>query len=68
MPEETTRPGFRFQKLVAWGPAFILLVALLFVAMGDMLVAGLLAVVAVLFWFMVRRRGAAQADEASNNQ
>lgn len=63
MPKETTRPGFRFQKVAAWGPALILLVALLFLFTGDILSGVLLAVAALLFWFLVRRRGAAPSAE-----
>lgn len=65
MPEETTRPGFRFQKLAAWGPVFILLAAFIFILMGDLLVAGLLVVVAVLYWFLVRRRGTGHHESTS---
>ena len=65
MPQETTRPGFRFQKIVAWAPAIMLIVAFIFLFMGDIWAGVLLAVAALLFWFLVRRRGASQAPAAN---
>ena len=65
MPQETTRPGFRFQKIVAWAPAIMLIVAFIFLFMGDIWAGVLLAVAALLFWFLVRRRTASQGPGAN---
>ena len=65
MPKETTRPGFRFQKVAAWGPPIILLFALLLIFMGEVIIGVLAAVAGLLFWFLVRRRGASQAPAAN---
>ena len=65
MPKETTRPGFRFQRIVAWAPAIILIVAFILLFMGDMWAGVLLAVAALLFWFLVRRRAASHAPTAN---
>lgn len=56
MSDQRLGTGFRFSKLMAWAPALVLVVALLFVLRGDMAIGLLVAAAAIVFWIIVRRR------------
>lgn len=56
MADQATEPDFRFKKIMTWGPAILLVFALLLVFMGETVAGILVAVAAILFWVIVRRR------------
>lgn len=56
MAEVKQGAGFRFTKLMGWGPAIILVFAMLLVAQGQTTAGLLLAICGILFGFIVRRR------------
>ncbi len=56
MTNQSAGTGFRYTKVMAWGPAVILAFALVAMAMEQVVVGLLLAVMAILFWVIVRRR------------
>ena len=64
MADQTTEPNLRYSMLMRWAPPLILLLGLLFLFMGDYLVAGLLAAAGLIFWLIVRRRKTPAAPEA----
>lgn len=56
LTNQSAGTGFRYTKVMAWGPAVILAFALVAMAMEQVVVGLLLAVMAILFWVIVRRR------------
>lgn len=56
MSDQRLGTGFRFSKVMAWAPAFVLVVGLLFLVRGDTTVGLLVAAAAIVFWIIVRRR------------
>lgn len=56
MSDQKLGSGFRFSKVMAWAPALILILGLIAVIRGDLVVGLLLGAVALIFWFVVRRR------------
>lgn len=64
MADQATDTGFRFSKVMAWAPAILLVLALVFIVRGDMLVGVLVAVAALIFWLVVRRRKSPAAPGA----
>ena len=68
MADQTTEPNLRYSMLMRWAPPLILLLGLLFLFMGDYLVAGLLAAAGLIFWLIVRRRKEPAAPEAKPTQ
>lgn len=54
--------GFRFSKLMAWGPLLVLVLGLIFVVRGELTLGLLLAATAIVFWFIVRRRKSRSAQ------
>jgi cobalamin synthase len=56
MAEVKQGAGFRFTKLMGWGPAVVLIFAVLLVAGGRPTAGLLLAICGILFGFIVRRR------------
>lgn len=67
MKKETTRPGFQYQKIVAWAPAIVAAIALLFIAFGELYIGLVLVAAAALFWLIVRRRRTAQDSESTSH-
>jgi len=56
--------GFRYSKIMAWGPAVILALAIALLVMGEAMMGGLLFVFSVLVWLFVSRRKKAIASGA----
>lgn len=56
MSDQRLGAGFRFSKVMAWAPAVILVLAFLVLFRGDLALGLILAVAAIIFWFVVRRR------------
>ena len=56
MANDSAGTGFRYTKVMAWGPAVILAFAIVAMVLDQLLVGILLAVMAVIFWVIVRRR------------
>lgn len=56
MAEVKQGAGFRFTKLMGWGPAIILIFAVLLIVQGQITYGLLLAICGILFGFIVRRR------------
>jgi hypothetical protein len=56
MANDAADTGFRYTKVMAWGPPIILALALILLVAEQMLFGGLLAVAGIVFWVIVRRR------------
>lgn len=56
MPDRSLGRGFRFSRVMAWAPALILAMGFLLILRGYLAAGLLLAVAALVYWFIVRRR------------
>jgi hypothetical protein len=56
MSDTTTGNAFRYSRVMAWAPPIILVLGLLAIVSDQLYVGILLAVVAIVFWIVVRRR------------
>jgi hypothetical protein len=61
MADATQGVGFRYSKVMAWGPPIVLVLALILMVMGEMTFGLLLAAFALVFWYLVRRRRKGEA-------
>ncbi|MGH9379445.1 MAG: hypothetical protein ACRD2Z_02345 [Thermoanaerobaculia bacterium] len=64
MSTKSLGAGFRYSRVMAWAPALILVVGLVFVLRGDMVTGLLAAAAAIVFWFIIRRRRVEVVSEA----
>ena len=56
MSDQPLGTGFHFSRLMAWAPVIVAVFALVFIARSQLVPGLLLAVAAILMWFIVRRR------------
>jgi len=56
MANDSVDTGFRYTKVMAWGPPIIMALALILLVAELFLFGGLLAVAGIVFWVVVRRR------------
>jgi len=55
--------GFRYSKIMAWGPPIILALALILMVMGEVPMGLTVAALALIFWVIVWRRKKADVGE-----
>ena len=56
MASDSLDTGFRYTRVMAWGPPIIMALALILLVAELFLFGGLLAVAGIVFWVVVRRR------------
>ena len=56
MADGTPDTGLRYTRVAAWAPPIIMVLGLVFLAIGELTVGFLMVLAAVIFWVVVRRR------------